>query len=235
MAAETSYSIYATISPQVNDVFNRPTNKYLSGLSRPLMNVVAASYTVPKVFAFNRFLSTLAHDWQVSALLRYTSAQPMRVPSSSNNIGVLLARTGGASATFQNLVPGQAFFTTDINSHYDPNTSYILNPAAWTDPPAGQWSTSTAYYNDLRGRRHPTENVSIARNFGFGKDRRMNLQLRAEFNNIFNRLYIPNPQLSGSESPTAANGSGKFGYINMNDAGVAGGVRTGQIVARFSF
>jgi hypothetical protein len=241
LGAETSYNLFATITPQINDVKNRDTNKYISGLSRPFMNVIAASYTTPKVFAGNKILSQVLRDWQISALLRYTSAQPIRVPGTSNNIGTLLARAVG---TFANRVPGQPLFmdqngnAIDINGNWDPQQTFVLNPAAWTDPPAGQFGTSTAYYNDYRGRRHPTENMSLARNFRLGKDGQYTLQLRAEFNNIFNRLYVPDPtSTSATATRTTGNGinTGGFGYINMTSNAVFNGVRTGQIVARFSF
>ena len=36
-------------------------------------------------------------------------------------------------------VPGAPLYTTDINSKYDPNTTFVLNPAAWTNPAPGQF------------------------------------------------------------------------------------------------
>jgi hypothetical protein len=246
--AETSYNLFATIAPQVNDVYNRNMNKYISGLSRPFMNVIAASYTTPRLSGFGKILSQVTRDWQISALLRYTSAQPIRIPGTSSNIGTLLARSGN---TFANRVPGVPLFVDqngkkiDINGHFDPATTFALNPAAWSDPPLPTFSVSTAYYNDYRGRRHPTENMSLARNFRFGKESRFNMQLRAEFNNIFNRLWIPDPTstsatatrtyVKDSSGQNTKLTSGGFGYVNMQAAAVASGVRSGQIVARFSF
>jgi hypothetical protein len=87
--------------------------------------------------------------------------------------------------------------------------------------------------------------MSLARNFRVGKEGRYTLQLRAEFNNIFNRLFIPDPTSTTYGATPAYQKdksgqntnllSGGFGYINMQSAGVASGVRSGQIVARFSF
>jgi hypothetical protein len=114
-----------------------------------------------------------------------------------------------------------------------------LNKDAWTEPPVATFSTSTACYNNYRGRPHPTENLSLARNIRFGSDGKYNLQLRAEFSNIFNRLWVPDPT-SASASATRTTKSdgtttGGFGYINMQAAGVASGVRQGQLIARFRF
>ena len=81
--------------------------------------------------------------------------------------------------------------------------------------------------------------MSLARNFRFGTEGRYNLQLRAEFTNIFNRLFVPNPTSTSASATRTTNAdgttSGGFGYINMKAATVASNVRQGQIVARFSF
>jgi hypothetical protein len=52
------------------------------------------------------------------------------------------------------------------------------------DAAPGQWGDSAPFYNDYRWQRQPMENVSFARNFRLGKERRHNFQLRAEFQNI---------------------------------------------------
>ena len=69
---------------------------------------------------------------------------------------------------------------------------------------------------------------------------RMNPQFRAEFINVFNRLFVPDPSSTTyGATPQYIKGtnltSGGFGYVNMSSAAVAAGARTGQIVARFSF
>ena len=36
-------------------------------------------------------------------------------------------------------VPGQPLFLQDPNCHcFDPSKTFVLNPAAWVNPPAGQ-------------------------------------------------------------------------------------------------
>jgi hypothetical protein len=101
MGSELSYQLYGMINPQVNDPHTRSVNKYISGLSRPFMNVLAATYTVPKFFTGNRMVSQVLRDWQISAMLRYASATPIRVPTSSGNLDSVL---GLASDTFDDRV-----------------------------------------------------------------------------------------------------------------------------------
>jgi hypothetical protein len=115
----------------------------------------------------------------------------------------------------------------------------VLNPKAWTEPDPGTFGTSAGYFNDYRGRRHPSENVGLARNFRFGSDGRINLNLRVEFTNIFNRLYLPDPTATNYAATQTKNSSGQptggFGYINLTSTTIQQNVRMGQIVARFSF
>jgi hypothetical protein len=72
---------------------------------------------------------------------------------------------------------------------FDPKTTFVLNPAAWVNPPAGHYGTSAGYYSDYRYQRRPVENVSIGRIFPF-REGRMSLRIRAEFTNIFNRVEL---------------------------------------------
>jgi hypothetical protein len=136
----------------------------------------------------------------------------------------------------------------DPNSKsFDPTVNLVLNPAAWSDAPQGQFGTSAAYYNNYRWQRQPSENMNIGRNFRFGKEGKQNLQIRAELQNVFNRHFYSTPSFGTGNSPVsvpafnnfAINGngntlSGGFGYVNwLNGAGAQ--PRTGLLVARLTF
>jgi hypothetical protein len=227
---------------QVNDVFNRAQNKYLSLYSRPLVSNINFSYTVPR-YGSNKILKNVLGDWQVGALLTYASGAPILVPTSQNQLTNQLARS-----TFMNRVPGVPLYTVDINCHcYDPTKTLVLNPAAWSDPAPGTFGTSTAYYNDYRQQRHPVENFNMGRNFTFKEH--YSFSIRAEFVNMFNRTVLPSPSattpltgptcfLSGVTGATGACQTGAtyasgFGFDQT--ANITGGTRTGQLVARFRF
>jgi hypothetical protein len=236
----------------VNDVYNRDTNKQLSPFSRPNQLVFSGNYTVPKpFFTDNKIVSQVVRDWQLGAVLRYQSGALMEVPSSLNNIFAQLARGGGffsGATTFWNFASGgdANLITVDPNSHFDPTKQLVLNPAAWTDAPAGQFGSTAAFYNNYRWQRQPSEALSFARNFAIGKERRYNLQIRGEFQNIFNRHFFSAPTATNPGATTlAANPfiqggtgtgglSGGFGYVSyLNGAGDT--PRSGQAVARFTF
>src|SRR5262249_44811904 len=105
----------------------------------------------------------------------------------------------------------------------------------------GQWGANQSSYRDFRGFRTPTENANFSRNFRFGKEGRFNLNVRAEFNNIFNRMLygsLTTPITAATNfatNPTISKGlyTGGFGTI-IPTSGVPG-QRTGTYVARLTF
>jgi len=232
----------------VNDVFNRPVNKYLSSFDQPYLFNTSANYTVP-TFKLGDGLagkaaSFAARDWTLGVLLSYSSGLPILAPQAQNALNPLLLRNTATSATgtFANRVPGIPLYTVDINCHcYDPNTTFVLNPAAWSQPAAGQFGTSAAYYSDYRYMRRPVENMSLGRIFRIKE--RAQVNLRVEFANVFNRARVQDPVSTNAlATQTKTNGqtTAGFGYVNTT-FGSAGAVnalqfaRTGTIVARFQF
>jgi hypothetical protein len=218
----------------VNDVFNRAQNKYLSQYDQPFLYNLSASYTTPRPRG-NQVLSWVARDWTVGAFLAYSSGMPISAPAANNALANILFR-----GTFANRVPGVPLFTKDLNCHcVDPNKDFVLNPAAWTDPTAGTFGTSAAYYDDYRYQRRPVENASIGRTFQIREG--MTFNIRAEFTNIFNRTEMGNPTSTNAlatqtrliaSDPTSRPTAG-FGYINSSS--VAAPPRAGTIVGRFQF
>ncbi|PWT98927.1 MAG: hypothetical protein C5B51_28395 [Terriglobia bacterium] len=248
---------YFTPGPlRINDVFNYAQNKQLSSLSRPHILVISFNYTTPRLKADSsglKVLSAVARDWVIGGVLRYQSGALIQTPPSANNLLTQLARGPannpalfGGGATFENRVAGQPLFNVDPNCHcFNPQTTLPVNPKAWSDPSAGQWGTATAYYNDFRWQRQPAESLSLGRTFGLFRER-ATLQVRAEFQNIFNRVFFSPPSVGGifavnsNTVPSYTNGvlTGGFGYINTTNPSTPGfgpQPRTGQLVARFRF
>jgi hypothetical protein len=240
----------------VSDVFNRNLNKQISAFSRPFMLVVSFNYTTPGFAASgvaSKALSWAVRDWAVGGVLRYQSGQVIRSPGSNNGFLTQTLRNAfgafGGGSTFQNRVAGQNSLLFDPNCKcFDPTTQLVLNPAAWADAAPGQYGTAAPYYNNIRWQRQPAESLSLGRNFVMNRERRINLQIRVEFQNVFNRLYLANPapiNVAGfnpggpnPQAPTNRNSLGAllsgFGFVNTFNGGAAQ-PRTGQMVARFSF
>jgi hypothetical protein len=185
-------------------------------------------------------------------VLRYQSGQLIETPPSTNNLLANLDRgpsnnpaLWGGGTTFLNRVPGQPLLLVDPNCGcYDPTKQLALNPNAWAEPAFGTFGTAAPYYNDYRWQRQPAESMSFGRVFRIREG--MTLQVRAEFQNIFNRTFYSLPAVgcgffgcTSTNTPTANNNPGGalsagYGFINtFNGAGTQ--PRSGQLVARFQF
>jgi hypothetical protein len=220
----------------VNNAFNRPNQKALSSYDQPVQLAISGSYTTPAFhsglgFKGGKAVSWLARDWTIGTLLRYASGLPIPTPTSTNSLSTYLFQN-----TLFSRVPGVPLFTHDLNCHcFDPNTNFVLNSAAWSNPAPGQWGTAAAYYSDFRYQRRPVENLSLGRIFRIKE--RTSLQIRAEFTNIFNRTQMNNPSVTNPLATPGINNLGQttsgFGYINVGSVFTA--PRQGQLVARFQF
>jgi Carboxypeptidase regulatory-like domain len=208
--------------------------KSLSSFDQPFTFVVTASYSLPK-WGPGKAFQYAVKDWQIGTLLQYASGLPIPSPASTTSLSSQIFQP-----TFMNRVQGVDPFTVDLNCHcYDPAKQFVLNPAAWTPPAAGQYGNAAAFYSDYRYQRHPNENINLGRTFRFHE--RISLNVRAEFSNIFNRTYLNNPTATNPTTPQTKNGqtglnSGGFGYINLATTGTQfGQPRAGTIVIRLQF
>jgi hypothetical protein len=243
----------------VNDVNNRMQNKQLSSLDHPQVLTVTFNYTTQK----NKFggdgaggkaLQWLSRDWTFGGVLRYQSGVLVETPGANNNFLYQLGVGSqdnpalfSAPEGLENYVPGQPFFSVNPNSHFDPTKTLVLNPAAWTQPGAAQFGVSAPYYIGNRWQRQPAESLSVGRIFRVKE--KYQIQVRAEFQNVFNRVFFSVPASGGATGTATAAGftnpfpvtgssagalSGGYGYVNsFNGFGTT--PRTGQIVMRFTF
>jgi len=129
----------------------------------------------------------------------------------------------------------------DINCKcFDPNKTQVLNPAAWELVPDGQWAAQTQQIPSFRASRRPNESANLARNFRFGPENKYTLQVRVEFQNVFNRRFLPSPTLGNFATAPTSNALGNFiaGYGtfgNLSNSGSFGTPRSGQFIGRFTF
>jgi hypothetical protein len=215
----------------VTDPFNRGINKQISAYSQPLVSSIAANYATPRV-GTNRVLSLVTRDWLVGVFLNYSSGLPTRVPQAQN---ALTSQLRGVTVN-SSRVPGVPIFTTDLNCHcFDPGQTFVLNPAAWQDPPAGYFGTAASYYNDYRYQRIPQENAALSRTFAIKE--RVRMLFRVEFTNVMNRLRVPQPTSTNALATPVRTGNGVtqsgFGRIDTLTPGI--GQRTAQALVRITF
>jgi hypothetical protein len=236
---------------RINDVFNRDTNKQLSPISQPHRLVISGTYTTPKMSAGGaamRMTSQALRDWQIGVVFQYQSGALLAVPNSNNALFSQLNLGGGlfsGASTYYNFTNGTqpaSYFSVDPNQvgkTIDPTRAVVSDKSIWTDAAVGQYATTAAYYNRYRWQRQPSENFNFGRNFRMGRDGKMNLNVRAEFQNIFNRHFYGQPAVTNPNTLAANNNPGGalsagFGFVNtLNGAGSR--PRTGLMVARFTF
>jgi hypothetical protein len=244
------------------DFFNPNSSiEQLQGTDQPFLINGGVTYTTPKAEFLNRYKGAnwVIKDWLATFSFVYGSGTLLTPPgtTTTNNLG-----------TSQMVrVVGQPLYLKDLNCHcINPWTDQVLNPNAWTNPTStGQPDYTlnnsggsltgvfgpSAMYGDFRGPRHPTENFNLGRNFRIKE--RMNLQIRAEFTNVFNRVFLGNPSAGGfgGASPRIAVGKNNLGQITSGFgtipnatsavgsyptlAGNASLPRQGTLIARFTF
>ncbi|MBI4474370.1 MAG: TonB-dependent receptor [Acidobacteria bacterium] len=227
------------VDAATHNIFDYQSNKTITSLSRPLSLVFAGNYRVPGLNSLPRALSWALSNWEFGAVMQYASGQPIQAPTAQTQLAtVLTPGTGGTINTFAIRAPGQPLYTVDLNCHcFDPRKTFVLNPNAWADPPQGQFSSGAAYYNDYRRQRRPQESISLGRVFTVREG--MELSIRAEFANVFNRLPVLNPTSGNARAtqqidPRTGNTLSGFGSISGN-LGTRDLPRTGMLVARIRF
>jgi len=131
----------------------------------------------------------------------------------------------------------------DINCHcFDPAKTIAINPDAWQVIPDATWTADTSTYAFFRAQRKPAESMNFQRNFRIKE--RYTFQVRIEFQNVFNRIQLPNPSMNFSPINTANTyqkapngnytaGFGTFG--NLANGAQLGTPRSGQLIGRFTF
>ena len=195
-------------------------------------------YTIPTFgIAETGWKKTLLSGWTADGILHYQSGTLIQVPNAQNGLTAVTF----AANNFSNRVGAQPLFLHNLNGQgFNPKTTLVLNPAAWSQPGTGQYGASKPYYSDYRNARYPNEQMGLGKVFPFEKGARF--EIRADFFNVFNRRALPS--LSNTGNPLQAtqfgsNGSitNGFGYIgdSISSAGSSYPPRTGQIVARIQF
>jgi hypothetical protein len=246
------------------DVFNRAAGKNISGNDLPHQFRVTFQYVVPSMrnagmgFLSNRIVSYILADWGLGAFMSYQSAGVIARPSSNGTtpINQFLGRGPGSAQLKKNtdgsyMNPWSVDWVDndgqrrtdpiDINCHcFDPTKTAVFNKDAWENIPNGQWAADQSTLRFYRGVRLPEESANFSRNFRIKEG--IMLNVRAEFNNIFNRMRLPGPITAGNfaTDPTrftsgVNNGLYSGGFGTFNVLGGTNGSRTGSFVARLTF
>lgn len=213
------------------------SQKTYESIDVPQMLKANFTYELPTLgFAKTGWKHAIFSGWTADGIFKYMSGFPMSTPSSTST---LTSVTFG-SKVFANRVAGQPLFLHSLNKHdANPYTTFFLNPAAWSNPTTGIYSTSKGYYSDFRAPRYPSEQLGFGKYFSFREG--MRISLRTDLFNVFNRWAYPGLNM-GSPFATrayASNGAitNGFGYLgnSISNAGGTFSPRTASIVLRVQF
>jgi len=152
------------------------------------MFVGLITYDIPG----SQHLSALSKGWQVTSLLTFHSGLPFSVYSSADTSGT---DDGNQRA---NAVPGVDPYAGFRKGGVGLNW---LNPAAFTDAPAGTWGTTGR--NAYVGPGYSDVDFSVFKNTHIGE--RVTTQFRVEMFNLFNRINYAPPLNNFNPSYSATN------------------------------
>jgi len=239
---------------------------------------LSADYTTPTIHSGNKILgnkvtSFLLSGWGTGWFLQYQSAGIIAQPGGGGSDAITtdlgrgtLVANNAVDANGNPISPWSVIWydyngvhhTDPININckcFNPQTTVVLNPAAWTLVPNGVYSNNYSSIPTYRGFRSPSENVNFSRNFRVKE--RVNILIRVEFQNAFNRTRLSAATLgstsittplscsSGAVNTTqnqcvvAATGatgifSAGFGSLVVPATGLTG-ARTGDLIMRINF
>ena len=218
------------------DPFNRALAKNLGNNDLPHLFQLAADYHLPR-FGQGMFgqplVSALLSDWGTGWYLQYQSAGMLARPNSAgtNPLSNWLGYGPGSAqlkkdSDGNHMNPYAVDWTDydgnvhpeplDINCHcFDPQRTLVLNRNAWENFPNGEWASDFSDLRFYRGIRQPNESFNLSRVFRLKEG--VNLMVRAEWQNVFNRTQQAQPATNGfTSNPTQASGvyTGGFGTIN---------------------
>ncbi len=194
------------------DPFNLHLEKSISSQDIPQMFVGSFIYELP--FGKNKaFLNhggvvgAIFGGWQVGAILRYQSGEPLPFYCASNSF------SAGWDDCFRfNPVPGQSVYssvmnTPGFNALHQPylNNNYFADPN--TNPNAPIVFGQLARVTGFRMQNYAEEDVNLVKRFNIWES--VNLELRADAFNIANRHIFAAPY---NLNPSPNNPTTNFGF-----------------------
>jgi len=214
---DTDQGGYSAFTAAGRDNANRQLEKSLAPDDRPHNLVTSFVYELP-----GRNLkgpaAAVAKGWSVSGIVRYLSGSPIGVGG-----GPALPLFGGGNRP--NRVAGVSARSGVSPGSFDPARDVYLNLSAFAQPAAFTIGNGPRVEPDLRGFATWNENLSIIKRTYLNSIREgLNVEIRGEFFNAFNRVVFSNPSAN-------INSPASFGVVG----GQANQPRIIQLALRVNF
>ena len=179
------------------DHYNRGLEKSIGRYDQTHQLKFSTIYELPfgrgKKWLNNGFASYVLGGWRLSGIQVYSSGTPVQL-QRNNPLGTLF---GSIRPTIDSYEGWRAPIAGD---KFDPNVDRWFKPAnQFPAQPVLQHGNSTKFNPKERAPWNVNENVSIAKSFQLGENRR--IDLRGEAFNIFNRTVfaVPNTNLNAAQ------------------------------------
>ncbi len=219
MASYTASRFYSNTSSSPLDTYNRSREWGLDSSDQPHSLVVSGIYELPfgpgkKLLNVKGIAGHILGGWQAGYVLRYASGAPIGFGASN-----LLPISGNGNRP--NAVAGVN--PCRDRSNFDPATDSMFNSAAFSQPADYTFGNAPAVYGNCRGFPLFNEDVNVAKSVKFSES--VNLEFRAEFFNVFNRVQFSTGDTGYSPS------NSNFGFVGSQ----ANSPRSGQFALRLHF
>jgi len=226
-------------NPSIQDLYNRKLEKSIVGFDYPQVVKLTWIYALPLGRGQRWLHSTGLADrifsgWQLTAIQRYGSGDPLALYSSLYSYITPAVRDDVLSGVAETVKPvGLNALLAYNAAGAVTNGTALLNPLAFVNPPSSpngaalRPGTAGPYLPNVRGPGHEEEDFGLIKNTQITE--RVKLQLRADFQNVFNRTGLGDPDTSiGDGLPSQG---GTFGLIT----GPMNGPRTIQMDMHITF
>lgn len=205
-----SQTLWLEPTAGVQDPHNLRAERSLSSQDVPQRLVVSGNLDLP-FGRGKRFLGTasgvggkLVSGWVVNGIYTGQKGTPIFVSTAVNLTGNLAGVGSGER-------PNSTGKTANIDGAAQQRLNRWFDISQFTLPPAFTFGNVARTLPDVRGHGINNLDFSLFKNTAFGPNERMNLQFRAEFYNLFNRVQF--------DLPATALGSPQFGIVTnqVND------------------
>ena len=189
IAAYTFAKSLDNVSEESQNNLQSPTGRFAPNLDRAPSNFdvrhafnSAVSYEIPAFFD-NGLAKKITGGFGVDAIFRARTATPINLVSGANSLGL-----GVTTILRPDLITNQPLYIADANAP----GGRRFNPAAFDRAtPLAQGRQGSLGRNVLRGFGANQLDLSLRRQFNFGEN--LNLLLRVDGFNVFNRANFANP------------------------------------------
>jgi len=195
--------------PVINTDIERNYGNSSNDVRHALSGVL--SYAVPELHGYNALARGVANGWTLTSGFDFYTGQPFTISNGNNDT------TGTEDKSQLVDVVGNPFSGV---SHALGSSKKItwINPTAFAAPANGTYGNERR--NQLRGPGYGDVDLSVARRIPFGE--RVNGELRAELNNLFDRTNLASPS-------TTYNSGGSYGLVTGTiGSGGAAGIAAGE-------